>query len=306
MKILFRTLSACLGLVATPLFAGAMFDMSSSANGNGTRAAIPFEFEAEYSYIGDSRVERGSRQIRDFDETYAATRLIYTPRVRIGILRLGAAYERFGFGMPANVQLPDTMQSLSAVIGLDTQFSDSILVRFEAQPGFYGTGDQFYEGTFHAPFIFGGTYLYSENLQFVLGASVNYDRKNFFLPGGGIRWRLTSQLVLNAVLPTPRLEYELNKSITIYGGANLKGSTFRTDDRFGTEEAGDNRLNHAVISYTEIRAGLGLDWKLSPEIRLSFEGGYLVWREFDFHRTPVRYHHEEGAPYGSVAFRAAF
>ena len=304
MKILFRTFSACLALAATPLFAGSI--STSSPTDTTSPAPFPFEFDAEYSYIADSTVERGSRVIRDFDETYAATRFIYRPRIKFGILRLGVAYERFGFGMPDNVQLPDTMQSVSAVIGLDTQLSDSILVRFEAQPGLYGTEDEFYEGTFIAPFIIGGTYIFNENFQIVLGASVNYDRRNSFLPGGGFRWRFASNWVLNAVAPTPRLEYEVNQNLTIYAGANLKGSTYRTDARHGTEQAGDTRLNRAVISYSEIRAGIGVDLKLSPEMKLSFEGGYVPWREFDFHRTPVRYHHEEGAPYASVAFRAAF
>ena len=305
MKNSFRALVLCLGLAATPLFAGNTFD-KGIADEAAARGAFPFEFELEYSYVAGSEVARGFRVIRDFDEDYFSTRFIYTPRIKFGILRLGAAYERFGFGMDSNVQLPDTMQSVSAVIGLDTQLSEAILVRFEAQPGLYGTRDELDSDTFIAPFIFGGTYIYSDNLQFVLGASVNYDRRNMFLPGGGIRWRMTSRLVLNAVAPTPRLEYEMNKNITLFVGANLKGSTFRTDDRFGTRDAGDTQLNNAVLSYTEIRTGAGFDWKLSPEVKLSFEGGYVPYREFDFHRTNVRYHHEEGAPYASAALRATF
>ena len=89
-------------------------------------------------------------------------------------------------------------------------------------------------------------------------------------------------------------------------GADLKGSTFRVDQNFGTRQAGDFRLNNAWMDYTEIRVGLGAEIKLSPEVKLSFEGGYVPYREFDYHRTPVRYHHEDGAAYGSVAFRAAF
>ena len=308
MKTYLRSLALCLGLAATPLFAGTSFDKSvaSEATDTAAQSAFPFEFELEYSYIGGSDVARGSRYISGIDENYGSARFIYTPRVKFGILRLGVAYERFGFGMPGNVQLPETLQSLTAVVGLDTQFSDSILVRFEAQPGLYGTDHNFSDGTFIAPFIFGGTYIYNPNLQFVLGVSVNYDRRNSVLPGGGVRWRMTSQLVLNAVLPTPRLELEVNKNLTIFAGANLKGSTFRTDDEFGSRAAGDSRLNRAVLSYTEVRTGVGVDWKLSPDVKLSFEGGYVPWREFDYHRTPVRYHHEEGAPYGSIAFRAAF
>jgi hypothetical protein len=271
---------------------------------------FPFEAEFEYGYFAGSDVERGRfpnrRRITDFHETYAAGRLIYTPRIAIGILRLGAAYERFSFGFPAFVQLPDTMQSLSAVVGLDTQLAEGILVRFEAQPGFYGTADEFYEGTFNVPFIFGGTYIYSSDLQFVFGVSVNYERDYVVFPGLGVRWRFAPQWTLNAVAPKPRLEYSPNKQVTVYGGADLRGSTFRTDDRFGTEQAADTRLNHAVISYTEIRTGVGVDFNLSPEVKFSVEGGYVPYRNFDYHRADVRYRHEQGAPYGAVSLRANF
>jgi hypothetical protein len=219
-------------------------------------------------------------------------------------LRLGADYERFGFSAPNLFEVPSGLQSLAGVVGLDTQFSDSILVRFEATPGFYSS--KHIEGDdFHVPVVLGGTYIYSSDLQFVFGVSYDYERDYPVLPGGGIRWRTGSQWVLNAVLPTPRLEFEMTKTFTIYAGADIKGSTYRVDDRFGTQR-GDMRLNHAVVTYTEVRAGLGFEWKLSPEIKASLEGGYLPYRNFDFYRANVRYHNEEGGPYGSIALHAAF
>jgi opacity protein-like surface antigen len=282
--------------------------------------SFPFEFEAEYSYIGDSEVSRGFRHIRDFDENYSLLRFVYTPRIKVGILRLGANWERFGFDLPDSTrlrrtstpdgfilgppQIPETLQSVSAIVGLDTQFSDSILVRFEAQPGFYGTGD-LDGGDFNIPFVLGGTYILSPELQFVLGVSLDYERKYPVFPGGGIRWRFASQWVLNAVLPTPRLEFEATRNLTLYAGGDLKGSTFRAGDHFGDKRA-DPRLNHAVLTYTEIRTGAGVEWKLSPQVKLSVEGGYLAYREFDYHRTDVRYHHDSGAPYGAIALRGAF
>ena len=89
-------------------------------------------------------------------------------------------------------------------------------------------------------------------------------------------------------------------------GADLKASTFRVGKTFGTRQAGDARLNAAVLDYIEARVGIGAEIKLSPEVKLTFEGGYVPYREFDYHRTNVRYHYEDGAAYGSVAFRAAF
>lgn len=313
---------AGLCFIAAALFAGPPSDVSTVDNSDTSASAVsfPFEFEAEYTYIGDSEVSRGFRNVRDFDENYSLLRFVYTPRIKVGILRLGASWERFGFDLPDSSrlretpstggfvigppQIPETLQSISAIVGLDTKFSDSILVRFEAQPGFYGTGD-LDSGDFNIPFVLGGTYILNPGLQFVLGVSVDFEREYPVFPGGGIRWRFASQWVLNAVLPTPRLEFEATRNLTIYAGADLKSSTFRVGDHFGDARA-DVRLNHAVLTYTEIRTGAGVEWKLSPQMKLSVEGGYLPYREFDYHRADIRYHHDSGAPYGSIALRAAF
>lgn len=297
-------LSLC--LTSANLRAGS-FDATKGNSEGETHGGIPFEFDAQFSYIGDGEVSRGRDSFRrdvDLDEDYSYLRFIYTPRVAFGILRLGATYERFGFGAPQFSEVPRGLQSLSAVVGLDTQFSDSILVRVEAQPGFY-SGRHLHGDDFNVPFVIGGTYIWNSNIQFVFGVSVDFERKYPVFPGVGIRWRLASQWVLDAVLPTPRLEYELTKEFTLYAGADLKGSSFRVDDEFGSDR-GEARLNHAVITYTEVRVGAGVEWKLAPEIKLSLEGGFLPYREFDYHRADVRYHHEEGAPYGSLALRAAF
>jgi hypothetical protein len=87
-------------------------------------------------------------------------------------------------------------------------------------------------------------------------------------PGLGVRWRFAPEWTLNAVMPKPRLEYAPNKNVTFYGGADLRGSTFRTGEGFGTLRSRRQRLNHAVISYTEIRTGAGVDFNLSPELKL--------------------------------------
>ncbi|MFN2477345.1 MAG: DUF6268 family outer membrane beta-barrel protein [Chthoniobacterales bacterium] len=315
-------LSLCL---ATTAYAGTGRDfstVSSASTAAATESVIPFEFDVEYAHMGDGSVERGFRHV-EFDENYYAARFIYRPRTPIGYLRLGVAYERFDFGVPdfifatpgptgfffGRTQVPETLQSVSAVVGLDTKFSDSLLFRIEAQPGYYGTNHLGSE-TFNVPVVIGGTYLYSENLQFIFGVSVNYERKYPVLPGGGVRWRFAPQWVLNAAVPTPRLEYEATRNFTIYAGADLKGSTFRVDNDFGTSggllSRRDARLNRAVLTYSEVRTGLGVDWKLTPDIKFSLEGGYVPYREFDFHRADVRYKNDKGAPYGAVALRAAF
>jgi hypothetical protein len=264
------------------------------------------EYVAEETYVGSGDVRRNSRKsVRDFDEHDSILHLVFTPRIEPGVLRLGAEWERFSFGIPDDAPLPDTLQAVNLVIGLDTQLSDSILIRVEAQPGVYNTGFDDLSDDFNAPFVAGGTYIFSPNLQLVLGVSVDIERKYPVIPAAGIRWKMAPQWVLNAVLPTPRLEFEMNGGLTLYAGANLKQSNYRVDEDFG-DNTGNARLNHAVLTYTEVRTGAGIDWKISPVVTLTGEVGYQPYREFDFYRAHVRYHQDGGAPYGMISLHGAF
>jgi hypothetical protein len=261
------------------------------------------EYLAEETYVSDAEVRRSNRKI-SFDESDTILRFVATPRMKFGVLRLGLEWERFAFGFPSRTPLPNGLQELSAVIGLDMQLSDSILVRVETQPGFYGTNN-FDSDQINAPFIAGGTYIYNPNVQFVLGVSVDVEREYPVIPAAGLRWKLSRQWVLNAVMPTPRLEYEVSKSVTLYTGANIKQTNFRVDDDFGTTH-GNRRLNHAVLTYSELRGGVGVNWKILPVLTLTAEAGYQPYRSFDFYRANVRFHEDGSAPYGMLSLHGAF
>ena len=265
------------------------------------------EYTADATYVGEGDVERNPRKkVSDFDEIDSDIRLVLTPRIKFGVLRLGAEWERFSFGLPQGAALPNTLQSFSTIIGLDMQFSDSIIVRAETQPGLYnsGLGHLFWDN-FNMPFLIGGTYIYSPNLQLVLGVSVDVERKYPVLPAVGVRWKIAPQWLLDAVLPTPRLQYELTRDVSLYAGATVRDATFRVDDEFGVSH-GIPRLNHAVITYSEIRTGAGFDWKISPMVTFTGEVGYQPYRNFDFYRAEVRYHQDGGAPYGTISLHGAF
>ena len=281
---------------------------TQAISGENTSASSTFPFSGEFvvdeTYVGNGDVQRGQHVLRDFNENDILLRFVLTPRIKLGVLRLGAEWERFSFGFPDSAPLPDTLQAVSLVLGLDTQLSDSILLRFQAQPGFYGT-DNFESQDVNIPFVVGGTYIYSPNLQLVLGIGVDIERKYPVLPGGGVRWKIAPQWVLDAVLPTPRLEFQLNKDLTLYAGGTIKETNFRVDDHFGSAR-GIPRLNQAVLTYGEIRTGAGAAWRVSSVMTLSAEAGYQPYRDFDFYRADVRYHQDGGAPYGTISVRGEF
>lgn len=264
------------------------------------------EFTIEQSYVGPSSVLRDGNKA-NFDELYSNLKFVYTPRVKYGIIRIGAQLERYSLDFDGSGrQLPNTLQAVNAVVGFDTRLGDSILVRLEAQPGFYGTTFDHFDGEqFNVPFVLGGTYIYSPELQFVLGIGVNIQQNYPILPGGGIRWKFAPKWVLNAVLPTPRLEYQVTDKVTAFVGGDIKANTFRVDDHFG-DSHGDTALNSAWLSYEEIRAGAGVDWKLSSNLTLRVEGGYSAYHDFDYHRTQVHYHNGSGAPYASLMLQGSF
>jgi hypothetical protein len=269
-------------------------------------APFPGEYVVEETYVGEGDVRRGPhKSVRDFDENDSILELVFTPRIKLGVLRLGAEWERFSFGVPDGAPLPDTLQSVNLVIGLDTQFSDSILIRVEAHPGVYNSGLDDLSNDFNLPFVIGGTYIYSPDLQIVLGVGVDVERKYPVIPVAGVRWKMARQWVLDAVLPTPRLDFEINRDVTLYAGANVKQTNFRVDDNFG-DAHGIPKLNHAILSYSEVRTGAGFDWKVSPIVTFTGEVGYQPYRNFDFYRADVRYHQESGAPYGMLSLHGAF
>jgi hypothetical protein len=301
MKNTFRLLGLGLCFVSIQAFAGVV----ETPTATDTVDPLAFEFEVRGSYIGETDFERGGRDINNLETVNGSARFLILPRTPVGILRLGGEYEIYDFGIPEGLQIPDRLQSVNAIVGLDTKLSDSLLIRFEARPGFYYADDL--EGEdFNVPFILGGTYLYSSTLQFVFGVGVDWERKYSVFPGGGLRWKFAPQWVLNATLPAPRLEYELNRNLMIYAGAELRGGTYRVDNDFVGDPSEPGNLNNAVLSYSEIRTGAGLTWNIGDTCKLSVEGGYVPRREFDYHRADFRWKSDGGAPYGAVSFRASF
>ena len=301
MKNTLRLLALSLCFATTHAFA----QMLEAPTDDGPIDTLAFEFHVRGSYIGKTDVERGPREINNFETVNGSARFLILPRTPVGILRLGAEYETYDFDIPEGLQVPDRLQSMVAIVGLDTKLSDSLLIRLEATPGFY-YADDLESGDFNVPFILGGTYLYSSTLQFVFGVGVDIERSFPVLPGGGLRWKFAPQWVLNATLPAPRLEYELNRNLRLYAGAELRGGNYRVDDDFVGDPREPGNLNNTILTYTEIRTGAGLVWNVGEACKLTVEGGYVPRREFDYDRADIRYKSDGGAPYASISFNAAF
>lgn len=267
--------------------------------------ASTWEIETAADFTTRSDLERADVRFGSAASAHTLLQIVATPMTPFGVLRLGGAWERFSFSNRGGNPLPNTLQSYGAIVGLDTRLGESILLRLEVKPGFYVAGGRAGSHSFNAPALVGGSYLYSENLQFILGVQINPDSKYPVIGGPGLRWKFAPGWTLNAVLPSPRLEYAPSKALTLYAGANLLGGTFRTDSRYGSAR-GDARLNRAVLSYSEVRTGGGFIWELRPGTKLEVEAGAVVKREYDFHRADARWTARDVAAYGGLSLSASF
>lgn len=267
---------------------------------------IAQEANLSYSYVGAADIKQGNAKLGNVDEQSSDLKYVISPEIKDGLLfRAGFEWERYSFGLPGGAPLPNTLQSTNLIVGFDIQLADQWLMRIEAAPGFYSDFVDLSDRDVNVPAIIGASYLVSKDLQWVFGISIDAWREYPVLPGAGVRWQFADQWVLNCILPRPRLEYELERSTTLYVGADLKGGTYMVNEQFGNSH-GRTNLNETPVEYNEARVGGGVAWKPTPFLTLEAETGAAVYREYNFHRAHTRMTSDEAAPYGQVALRGSF
>ena len=217
-------------------------------------------------------------------------------------LHLGIAYDRFDFGS-TGAPVPDHLQSVAAVIGVDYMHNDDVGAFIQVKPGIY-TQDDFDSAAFDAPITLGRIWvLQDDHLYLFTGVNAAFLRGRFpVIPLAGLIWMPNDQWKVVGMLPEPRVIYSPNDKWDFWAGGELTGGSFRTDRNNAIVPA---RLNGAQVDYSEYRVGGGLIYSPCNNVSLDLGGGYAIRREFDFHRADVKYK-ADGAPYLRVEFKAKF
>lgn len=281
---------------------------------------ISQEFTLESSYTGKSITKQGSADIGGVGNINSHLNYVVSPEIQEGvILRFGVDAERNSFSLPPAAALPNTLQSVNAVIGADIAPTDKILVRAELHPGIYSDFVDVSGSDFDMPVILGGTYLWSKDFQIIFGVQIDLKSNIPIIGAPGFRWQFADKWVLSAIPPKPQIQYEANNALTLYAGAEILDGTYHVNKSFGSNHGhispDINNLNGQIVDFTEIRVGAGFTWKFIPTMSLDVSGGYMPYREFDFHEDHIGFDHNDttfhnnigdGAPYAEIGLSGSF
>ena len=258
--------------------------------------------ELESSYVFESDLNRSG----SFGEQSAAyNSFTYGHRFFLSghlYLHLGIAYDRFDFSA-SGAPVPDHLQSLAAIIGVDYMHNNDVGAFVQIRPGIY-TENDFNDAAFDVPITLGRIWvLQTDHLYLFTGANAAFLRGRFpVIPLAGLIWEPNDQWKVLAILPEPRVIYSPNDKWDFWVGGELTGGSFRTDRSDTIVPA---RLNGAQVDYSEYRLGGGFIYSPCNNVSLDLGGGYAIQRQFDFHRADVKYK-ADGAPYLRLEFKAKF
>jgi hypothetical protein len=91
----------------------------------------------------------------------------------------------------------------------------------------------------------------------------------------------------------------------LYAGADIQVGTYRVNSDFGNAHR-DANLNDAVVDFTQIRAGIGASWKVSPAATVELEAGLVPVYDLDYHRAEFRVRSDDLPPYGGINVKLKF
>ena len=217
-------------------------------------------------------------------------------------VHVGFAYSRYDFGS-TNAPVPNHLQSLAGVVGIDIMHGNDVGAFIQVRPGFYTQSD-FGISSFDAPITLGRIFVVQpDKLYIFAGAYAAFLRGGYpVVPLLGVIWIPSDNLRLMGVLPEPKLIYSPTKNLDLWVGGEIVGASFRTDHN---SDIRPKKLDGTQVDFTDYRAGVGLAYAVTDRFKFKLGAGYSIQRHFAFHRAGENYR-TDPSPYVNLELQAAF
>ena len=299
-------LLACCGAFITPPSVKAGPEPDRKAGVSTTQEAVEATsldtFRFEEGYVFESDLNHGGSFGKQ-DEIQ--TEFEYGHRIRLSgnlYAHLGLSYDRYDFGS-TSAPVPNHLQSLSGVFGVDYMHGNDVGAFFQVRPGFYFQND-IGISSFDIPITLGSLFVVKEKEFYIFaGAYASFLYSGFpVLPLGGVIWIPCDKVRVMGVLPEPRLIYSASKKLDLWVGGELVGGSYRTDRNEGIEPG---KLRGAQVDFSDYRAGVGFNYAISDKVSLNVGAGYSLQRRFDFGRAGETFR-TDPSPYVRLQMTAAF
>ena len=278
-------------------------DKSAVATTQATAQAVPLDlFSIEQGYVFESDLNHGGSHGKQ-DEIQSEFE--YGHRFHLEgdlYVHAGLAYNRYDFGS-TRAPVPNHLQSLAGVIGIDVMHDTDVGAFIQVRPGFY-TQNNFGISSFDAPITAGRIFTLETDKLYVFGGAYAAFLKGGYpvIPLVGVIWIPSEKVRLMGVLPEPKLIYSATKKLDLWVGGEIVGGSYRTDRN---DDIRPTKLNGTQVDFTDYRAGVGLAYDLTDKCTFDMGAGYSIERHFAFHRAGENYR-TDPSPYLRLELKAAF
>jgi hypothetical protein len=175
MKSILGMVLAWIVCAAGPVAQGADSAFEPKAAGSSSGAtSMSMELDADYGFVAGSKTHTGGHNLGEVTEQNSSFKFVASPEITKDLLfRAGVEWERFSFGLPNAAPLPNTLQRVDAVLGMDYQIDENWLMRLDVSPGVYSDFADVSMDDVNAPFVLGASYLADADLQWFVGLRVD-------------------------------------------------------------------------------------------------------------------------------------
>lgn len=235
---------------------------SLSADSDLTRAGVP---------AGEVGVSALAATWRSATALSPATRLSY-----------GVNWERFDFDRAALVAVPDTLQEVSAVLGVTHRLNPQWMLTGTIRPGLYGDTEGDGGDAFNAPLLLLATWVRSPELAWAFGLRADWFSERAVIPFVGVNWKFAPGWEFSLGMPRAGLSYDMGDDLKLTLGATVQGGNYHVAEDPRGPAISSVRVDDTKLDYHEIRVGLAADWKLNESLTLTAEAGVITDQKFDY------------------------
>ncbi len=303
----FLCLRLCCALfVAQQSWAGTEVDAQNTAvaTTEKTEEAVPLDFfQIDSGYVFESDLNHGGsfgKQSELQNEFEYGHRLRLTGNL---YLHLGLAYDRYDFGSTA-APVPNHLQSMAGVIGIDYMHGTDVGAFFQIRPGFYTQSD-IGISSFDVPITLGRIFVVREKKFYVFGgAYASFLRGGSpVLPLAGVIWIPSDNSPLDGSSADAEADIFPDEKDRSLG--RVASSSAGSSERIATTISSPAKLNGTTVNFSDYRAAVGFVYTMSDTFKVNFDAGYSIQRQFDFARAGETYR-TDPSPYVRLQLSAQF